>query len=78
MHRMMPERTDGSESPIPSIRYSAVSSSCLRTLDRLGRVAQVQPAGLEPTSFTYDLRGRLATLTRGTGPAAHTSTFSYL
>lgn len=49
----------------------------VRTLDTLGRVIQVQPAGLEPTSVTYDLRGRLATLTRGTGPAARASTFGY-
>ncbi len=37
----------------------------------------MQAAGLEPTSVTYDLRGRPATATRGTGPAARTSTFGY-
>jgi YD repeat-containing protein len=49
----------------------------VRTLDALGRLVQTQAAGLEPVSFTYDLRGRLTTITEGTGVAARVATLGY-
>jgi YD repeat-containing protein len=49
----------------------------VRTLDAQGRVVEVQAAGREPTSFAYDLRGRLTTVTQSSGPTARTSTFGY-
>jgi RHS repeat-associated protein len=46
-------------------------------IDALGRPAQMQVAGLDPTSFTYDARGRLDSATQGSGAEARTITFSY-
>ncbi len=46
-------------------------------LDSQGRVIQEQIAGLEPVSFAYDARGRLATITEGSGAAARVYTLSY-
>jgi RHS repeat-associated protein len=43
------------------------------TLDKQERMAGTQVGGLLPTQFTYDSRGRLATLTQGT----RTSAFTY-
>ena len=37
------------------------------TLDSQGRVLQEAIAGLDPTDFSYDLRGRLTTITEGVG-----------
>jgi len=45
--------------------------------DPLGRPTQTQIAGLEPVAYTYDTRGRLETLTQGTGPEARAVTFAY-
>jgi len=47
------------------------------TLDAQGRVVQEQVTGLEAVSYTYDVQGRLATITQGTGTTARTSTLSY-
>ena len=47
------------------------------TLDAQGRVVRAQVDSLEPVAFTYDPRGRLSTVTQGTGGTARTSTFSY-
>jgi RHS repeat-associated protein len=46
-------------------------------INTLGRVVEEQAAGLLPTGYTYDARGRLATITQGTGPDERTATFSY-
>ena len=47
------------------------------TLDAQGRVVREQVDSLEPVAFTYDPRGRLSTVTQGTGGTARTSTFAY-
>ena len=47
------------------------------TIDALGRPVQLQVAGLNPSVLTYDARGRLVTLTAGSGIDARTLTFSY-
>jgi RHS repeat-associated protein len=47
------------------------------TIDTLGHLVQGQVAGLLPTGYTYDARGRLATITQGTGPDERTATFIY-
>jgi len=47
------------------------------TIDAQGRVSREQVTGLEPVAFTYDPRGRLQTLTQGTGGTVRTSTFTY-
>ncbi len=46
-------------------------------LDSQGRVVQKQVPGLEPMTFTYDIQGRLSTMSQGSGGAARTSTFTY-
>ena len=47
-------------------------------IDSLGRVVQVQLGGLLANSLSYDTpRGRLATVTQGTGVDARTATLSY-
>jgi len=46
-------------------------------LDAQGRVIQEQIAGLEPVSFSYDSRGRLATITESSGATARVYTLSY-
>ena len=38
---------------------------------------QLQTGGLLPVNATYDNRGRLASLTQGTGPDTRTTTLSY-
>jgi len=45
--------------------------------DTLGRPVQGQVAGLEPVGYTYDSRGRLASITKGSGGSARTTTFTY-
>jgi RHS repeat-associated protein len=47
------------------------------TIDSLGRVVSRQAANLEPTSASYDSRGRMATITRGSGGNARTIGFTY-
>ncbi|MCL4762305.1 MAG: hypothetical protein KJ018_11120, partial [Burkholderiales bacterium] len=47
------------------------------TIDALGRVTAAQFGGLAPESRSYDARGRLASVTAGTGPDARTTSFAY-
>jgi YD repeat-containing protein len=47
------------------------------TIDAQGRVTRTQVDSLEPVAFAYDPRGRLSTVTQGTGGTARTSTFAY-
>jgi len=47
------------------------------SLDAQGRVVREQVDSLEPVAFMYDPRGRLSTVTHGTGGTARTSTFTY-
>ncbi len=46
--------------------WTPAGRQAVTTLDSLGRVSQVQPGGLEPVGYTYDLRGRLASVTHWT------------
>ena len=46
-------------------------------LDSLARLVQEEVVGLDPRSYTYDARGRLATTTQGAGAASRTTTLSY-
>lgn len=48
-----------------------------RTIDALERVTASQFGGLAPSAYTYDARGRLATMTARTGAEARTWTFTY-
>jgi RHS repeat-associated protein len=47
------------------------------TIDSRGRPVQAQVSGLDPATFTYDARGRLASITRGSGPSSRTLLFAY-
>jgi RHS repeat-associated protein len=46
-------------------------------LDAKGRPAREQSANLEPVAFTYDARGRLETITLGTGTGARVMRYAY-
>ncbi len=56
---------------------SAAGRVSTTVLDALGRPSQTQTAGLAPVAYTYDSRGRLATLTQGSGAEARAVTFTY-
>jgi RHS repeat-associated protein len=56
---------------------SAAGRQSSVTLDARGRVVQDQPSGLLPATYAYDSRGRLSTVTEGTGADAGTSTLTY-
>ena len=47
------------------------------TIDSQGRVLNRKTAGLDPVNFSYDLRGRLATITEGSGFNDRASTLTY-
>ncbi len=46
-------------------------------IDALGRITQRQFANLNPASYAYDTRGRLASAASGTGGEARAASFSY-
>ncbi len=56
---------------------SAAGRVSTTVVDLLGRPTQTQTAGLAAVAYTYDTRGRLATVTQGTGADTRTVTFSY-
>ena len=56
---------------------SPVGRQTVTTLDTQNRVVQVQAGNLAPTAHAYDSRGRLATVTVGTGASARVATFGY-
>ena len=56
---------------------SPVGRQTVTTLDDQGRVVQVQAGNLAPTAYGYDARGRLETVTVGTGTGARVTTFGY-
>jgi YD repeat-containing protein len=56
---------------------SAASRQSTTVLDTLGRPTLTQTAGLAPVAYTYDARGRLDTVTQGTGPDARAVSFGY-
>jgi RHS repeat-associated protein len=47
------------------------------TLDDQGRPLSEDVPGLKPTTWSYDGRGRLTGVTRGSGPTARKTTFAY-
>jgi RHS repeat-associated protein len=47
------------------------------TIDSLGRLISSQKAALAATTVSYDSRGRLASMTRGSGSSARSVTFIY-
>ena len=56
---------------------SPVGRQTVSTLDAQGRVVQVQAGNLAPTAYAYDNRGRLSTVTVGSGTTARVTSFSY-
>jgi RHS repeat-associated protein len=56
---------------------SAASRQTSSTLDAHGRVVSAQIAGLQPVTFSYDTRGRISTLTAGSGTNIRTTTLTY-
>src|SRR5262249_14756274 len=64
-------------STLTSRTVSALGRTQTVVLDSLGRPASAQIAGLSATTVTYDGRGRLATLTVGSGPTARTTLYEY-
>jgi YD repeat-containing protein len=56
---------------------SPLGRQTVSTLDAQGRVVNVQAGNLAPTAYSYDSRGRLATVTVGTGASARVTTFGY-
>jgi RHS repeat-associated protein len=56
---------------------SAAGRPATAAIDALGRVTAEQLGGLAPRAYTYDARGRLASVTAGTGPEARTWTLAY-
>ncbi|HWN66804.1 MAG TPA: RHS repeat-associated core domain-containing protein [Haliangium sp.] len=47
------------------------------TLDELGRVLRIERPGLAPVAYEYDPDGRIASITRGTGPGTRVTRFHY-
>ena len=47
------------------------------TLDSRGRLVRVQVSGLDPTTYAYDARGRLDTITDATSSGARVTLFTY-
>lgn len=47
------------------------------TLDNIGRIVQTQLASFNPVSFAYDARGRIQSISQGSGAETRTSTFGY-
>jgi RHS repeat-associated protein len=58
-------------------RTSAAGRPSTTVLDTLGRPILTQIAGLESVAYAYDARGRLATVTQGSGADARAVTFGY-
>lgn len=56
---------------------SPLNRQAITVIDLLGRPTQTQTANHNATSFSYDARGRLANITRGTGVDSRMSTFAY-
>jgi RHS repeat-associated protein len=56
---------------------SAAGRLTVLTLNDRGRPVRLQPDGLAPTSYSYDQRGQLTTVTVGTGTDARQTTYAY-
>ncbi len=60
-----------------SVATSPAGRTTTVTIDTLGRPVFGQVAGINAANMTYDARGRLATITRGSGASERTVTFGY-
>jgi RHS repeat-associated protein len=49
----------------------------IATIDEKGRLTSVQRTGIAPSSYSYDSRGRISTLTQGTGANSRTYSLQY-
>ena len=49
----------------------------ISTIDNVGRIVQSQVANLNPVSFVYDARGRVQSISQGSGVETRTSAFGY-
>jgi RHS repeat-associated protein len=58
-------------------KTSAAGRQSTTLIDPQGRVTKLQASGLLAASVGYDTRGRLASVSQGTGSEARTATFSY-
>ena len=59
------------------VNTTAAGRESSSQIDALGRVVHSQITGLAAMVYTYDARGRLATVTQGSGPNARTITYTY-
>ena len=56
---------------------SAAGRKATATIDLQGRVTQAQMSSLPPASYSYNTRGRLASIAQGIGNETRTASFSY-
>ncbi len=56
---------------------SPLNRKVLITNDDMGRVLQAQVANLEPINYAYDTRGRLSSVTQGSGVSARNFSYVY-
>ena len=49
----------------------------ISTIDNVGRIVQSQVANLNPVSFVYDARGRVQSISQGSGAETRASAFGY-
>lgn len=54
-----------------------LNRSMVVTIDAQSRALTVQQAGILPVSYTYDARGRLASVSQGSGAAMQSLTYAY-
>jgi RHS repeat-associated protein len=81
------EQRDTVGSRTSTVRYDAAARTItsqspggkLRTvtLDELGRVLRIERPGLGSVAYEYDPDGRIASITRGTGPGTRVTRFHY-
>ncbi len=62
---------EGSPAATPLGRQS------ISTIDNVGRIVQTQVANLNPVSFVYDARGRVQSISQGSGVETRASAFGY-
>jgi RHS repeat-associated protein len=59
------------------VNTTAAGRQSSTRIDALGRIVRSQITGLAAMTYTYDTRGRLATVTQGSGPNARTMSYTY-
>jgi len=60
-----------------TVSTSAVGRTSFRATDSLGRIVGARISGLDSVEYSYDERGRLDTVSRGTGPSARVRSYEY-